>query len=39
MGMTLMRIVEQVTSFIIEALERLGGAMSGGGAFPPVGIM
>lgn len=29
----------QFAAFIIEALEGLGSAMSGGGRFPPVGIM
>lgn len=31
--------VRQLAALIVEALKRLGGAMSGGGGFPPVGIM
>ena len=31
--------VRRLTAFAIAALERLGSAMSGGGRFPPPGIM
>ena len=31
--------VRRLTAFALEALERLGSAMSGGGRFPPPGIM
>jgi hypothetical protein len=33
------RVVRQIAALIIEALERLGSAMSGGGRYPPVGLM
>ena len=33
------RVVRQLAALAIEALEGLGSAMSGGGRFPPVGVM
>jgi hypothetical protein len=32
-------VFRRFTGFLIEALVGLGSAMSGGGGFPPVGIM